>query len=170
MHDARVFSNSGIYKKGSNGTLFPENTAKEIGGVTVPLCIIADAAYPLLSWVMKPFPDSGRLTTERSHFSYRLSRARMVVENAFGRLKGKWRCLLKQNEAELDRMNSIVATCCVLHNICEIFHEEFDAQLIDESIVNIQPGTQEASAAVDVSTNTDSIREAFVQYCQDTTF
>ena len=60
----------------------------------VPALIIADAACPLLPWVMKPFPDNGNLPIQNSHFNYRLSRARMVVENAFGCLKGRWSCLL----------------------------------------------------------------------------
>ncbi len=55
VHDERVFSNSKIYRQTVEGNLFPTSKAKVINGVKVPLCIIADAAYPLLSWVMKPF-------------------------------------------------------------------------------------------------------------------
>jgi hypothetical protein len=36
---------------------------------------------------MKPFANTGILTSEQQHFNYRLSRAMIVVENAFGRLK-----------------------------------------------------------------------------------
>ena len=169
VHDARVFSNSKIFAKGMEGTLFPENKAIMINGVRVPLCIIADAAYPLLSWVMKPFPDNGKLSAEKSHFNYRLSRARMVVENAFGRLKGRWRCLLKQNEAVIERMNSVVATCCVLHNICEMFSEEFDPELLKETEDCIQPNVQgEANASNNAAKNSENIRKAFILYCQET--
>ncbi|XP_048590712.1 protein ANTAGONIST OF LIKE HETEROCHROMATIN PROTEIN 1-like [Nematostella vectensis] len=98
VHDARVFSNSSIFTKGQNKTLFPKEQFADIDGVKVPLFITADAAYPLLPWVMKPFSDNGSLGPEKMHFNYRLSRARILVENAFGRLKGRWRCLLKQNE------------------------------------------------------------------------
>ena len=37
---------------------------------------------------MKPFPDIDSLTRYQEHYNYRQSRARMAVENAFGRLKG----------------------------------------------------------------------------------
>ena len=43
VHDARVFANSELYKKGTQGTLFPD-WKKEISGVqvgvgTLPTCI-----------------------------------------------------------------------------------------------------------------------------------
>ncbi len=127
IHDARVFVNSLLFHKGSTGNLFSDaNTQKIQNDVSVSLGIIADAAYPLIRWVMKPFLDNGHFSPEKSHFNYRLSRARMVVENAFGRLKGRWGCFLKQNEVAITKMNSIVVTCCVLHNICEVFKETFN--------------------------------------------
>ena len=169
VHDARVFANSAIFKNGEASKLFPETKAKEINGVRIPVIIIADAAYPLLNWVQKPFPDHGNLSQEKLHFNYRLSRARMVVENAFGRLKGRWRCLLKQNEGNIDKMNNVVASCCILHNICEMFQEEFDPDLLQEIGSVAEPiqhvvTMQENSS----SRNGDAVRNALVQYCQDT--
>ena len=49
----------------------------------------------------------------------------MVVENAFGRLKGRWRCLLKRMDFMLENVPNIVATCVILHNICEMFGDHF---------------------------------------------
>ena len=57
--------------------------------------LIGDAAYPFLTWLMKAFRETPQTTAEAKHFNYRLSRARMVVENAFGRLKGRFRLLRK---------------------------------------------------------------------------
>ena len=169
VHDARVFANSTIFKKGEAGNLFPETRAKKINGVKIPVMIIADAAYPLLNWVQKPFPDHGTLSREKLHFNYRLSRARMVAENAFGRLKGRWRCLLKQNEGDIDKMNNVVAACCILHNMCEMFKEEFDPDLLQEVGLAVD---QINHAAIEQDNgplrNADEVRNALVQYCQDT--
>ena len=108
-------------RKACQFMLFLASKSKKINNVNISLVLVADAAYPLLPWVMKPYQEAGNLSVERLYFNYRISRARMVVENAFGRLKGRWRCLLKQNQAGKEEMNSAVATCCVLHNICKRF-------------------------------------------------
>ena len=60
---------------------------RNINGQDVPLMILGDPAYPLLPWLMKGFADNGRLTEDHINFNYRLSRARMVIEGSFGRLK-----------------------------------------------------------------------------------
>ena len=119
VHDARVFKNSDLYIKGQNGSLDP-TTDKIINGVKVPLVVLGDPAYPLLPWLMKPYTDNRRLTPAARTFNYRLSQARIVVENAFGRLKGRWRCLLKRNDAQLQHIPHVIAACVTLHNICEI--------------------------------------------------
>ena len=50
----------------------------------VPAVIIADAAYPLLPWLLKGYPMNEATKSQRL-FNYRLARARMTVENTFGR-------------------------------------------------------------------------------------
>ena len=87
VHDAHVLVNSSLYLKDSNGTLLRYWT--RISGVDVPLLILGDPAYPLLSWLMKPYLENASTTAKERNYNYRQSRARMVVENTFGRLKGQ---------------------------------------------------------------------------------
>ena len=89
VHDARVFKNSQLYLRASQETLLPANCCKVMNGVRVPLIILGDSAYPLSKWLMKPYSDNGHLSSSTKDFNYRLSRARIVIENAFGRLKGR---------------------------------------------------------------------------------
>ena len=85
---------------------------------------------------MKPYSDNGRLTTKQLRFNYRLSRARMVVECAFGRLKGRWRSLLKRNDTNVKFLPKYIAACCVLHNICEIHKDTFNDEWMVQQSAN----------------------------------
>jgi hypothetical protein len=89
----------------------------------VPLVVLGDPAYPLLPWLMKAYPNNGHLTRDQKRFNYRLSKARVVVEHSYGRLKGRWRCLLKRLDVDIGDVPELVTACCVLHNICEVHGE-----------------------------------------------
>ena len=91
-----------------------------INGVEIPLLILGDPAYPLFPWMMKPFADNGHLTADEHHYNYPQSRERMVVENTFGHLKGWWCLLLKRMDYfDIQHTTNAIASCVVLHNICE---------------------------------------------------
>lgn len=112
---------------GARGVQLLPQLTETFEGVDVPLVILGDAAYPLLPWLMKPFRET-RATQEQINFNYRLSQARMTVERAFGRLKGRWRCLLKQNETHITLVSQVISACCVLHNFCEAHNEEYNEE------------------------------------------
>ena len=54
----------------------------------------------------------------------------MPVENAFGRLKGHWRCLLKRMDCHLTNVPNVVASCVALHNMCKMFGDHCDNEWI----------------------------------------
>ncbi|KAJ8034389.1 Protein ALP1-like [Holothuria leucospilota] len=91
-------SDGGIYASSSLGQMLETDTLdvpgpKVLPGAphlgTVPHVIVADEAFPLKTYIMRPCPGR-HLGEERKFFNYRLSRARRIVENAFGILRTKW--------------------------------------------------------------------------------
>ncbi len=96
--------------------------------------MLGDSAYPLQTWLMKPFAHNGTLTQDQQRYNYRLSHARIVVENAFGRLKARWRRLLKKNDMSIQHIPTIICACCILHNVCEIHGDSFNEEWLQQLI------------------------------------
>nr|XP_055058042.1 uncharacterized protein LOC129442166 [Misgurnus anguillicaudatus] len=153
VHDARVFVNSGLYRKAQRGTLFPPIPSKRIEGVDIPLLILADPAYPLLSWIQKPYSDNGHLTDAQRHFNFKLSQSRMAVEMAFERLKRRWRSLAHRCEHTIKAICRVVLTCAVLHNFCEragetIPLEDNITETHQQDVDEVDPEAREEAQAI----------------------
>ena len=56
---------------------------------SVPYVCTGDDAFPLSSFMMKPYPERG-LTTEKRVFNYRLSRLWHISKNGFAFLANHW--------------------------------------------------------------------------------
>jgi len=131
--------------------------------------ILGDEAYPLLSYLMRPYPRR-QLTESRRLCNYRLSRGRRVVESAFGILAGKWRILKKPIEAFPDMADRIVKCICVLHNTVidrEGVQEASLLELQNQDSFNTNP--DEPERQVTRSNNRSNlrarrIRDAFTVY------
>uniref|UniRef100_A0A667Z7W3 DDE Tnp4 domain-containing protein n=1 Tax=Myripristis murdjan TaxID=586833 RepID=A0A667Z7W3_9TELE len=145
LHDARVLRLSTL----------------NIGAVTAGYYILGNSAYPLQKWLLKPFHDTGRLTAEQHMFNHKFSRAQVVVENAFGRLKGRWRCLLKRKDCDTQLVKSMVLTCCALHNLCEEHGESYEASWDAPDTAECEPV---AAAAQGVEEQGRDVRNALMQY------
>lgn len=64
---------------------------------------------------MKPFAHR-QMTKSQAVYNYRLSRARRIVENAFGIMSSRFRVLLSSINACPAKASTIVMACCYLHN------------------------------------------------------
>ena len=151
IHDARILRMSRLHWKVSQGDWL-KGPVKQIGPVEVGPLLVGDSAYPLSLWLMKPFKQTATLTEEQVHYNKALSQARVVVEQAYGILKGRWRNLLKSMEEHSSTASITIMACCVLHNICIDVGDptEIDPECDEDSDSVIIPDGHEQMGASDI--------------------
>ncbi len=82
----------------------------------MPYFIVGDDAFALRTSMMKPY-SRRNLDHDCRVFNYRCSRARRVVENAFGILANRFQCLLTCLNQHTQAIEQIVQACVCLHNM-----------------------------------------------------
>ena len=82
---------------------------------SVPHVIVGDEAFPLRCNLMRPYTGQ-ELDDSKRIFNYRLSRARRVVENAFGILTAKWRIYQRRIQLHPQNVDNVVKATCVMNN------------------------------------------------------
>ena len=120
-HDSMILQATQLWKDINESDAIPA-ISKKIGKVQVGPLVVADSAFSFSTWLMKPY-TSAILTPEERYFNFRLSRARMVTECAYGQLKGRFRVLYVKSECNEDTIKAITLACIVLHNICIEYDE-----------------------------------------------
>ena len=98
--DGGVFKNSDLYTALENKAL----------NIPSPKPIKNEKEY-----IQKPYSQVGLTTTKRI-FNYRLSRARRIVENAFGILSNRFRVFMTPVRLAPEKVETVVLACCSLHN------------------------------------------------------
>ncbi|XP_067629448.1 putative nuclease HARBI1 isoform X2 [Eurosta solidaginis] len=85
LHDSRILRRSSLYERatGDMESTFPFNSF-----------LLGDSAYGNSQWLISPFLDNGCLTPAQRQFNFIHSSTRIVVENAYGLLKTRFRRLL----------------------------------------------------------------------------
>lgn len=147
ISDGGVIKNTSFYKKLQEHELhLPSNKALPNTNKSLPYVFVADDAFPLEEHILKPYPGSHRKDSIERIFNYRLSRARRVVENAFGILSVVFRVLRKPMLLEPPKAAKVVLACIYLHNYLRrsrssrniytrqgIFDQEIDGKIVEGS-------------------------------------
>jgi len=122
LRDARVFSNSDVFKKIE--TEGPKRLFYE------KYHLLGDLAYTNISWLK----DYGNLTIRHIRkFNTKLSKTSVAIENTFGLLKGRWRRLLFIDTNNIKMASIIILATCVLHNFCLLNDDFLDTFIRDKN-------------------------------------
>ena len=114
--DGGVWAASALKFGIEDGSLnLPETSQLPSSNRTTPYVILADDAFLLKTYIKKPYSFRNQDDMQRI-FSYRLSRARRTVENAFGIIASRFRVLFSPMNLNPTKVEKIVLACTVLHN------------------------------------------------------
>ena len=115
--DAGIFNDCDLKDMFDSGQLnLPAAAPLVQGQRDVPYFMVGDEAFALKTWLMKPIPLRQQTRRQRL-YNYRISRARRVVENAFGILAERFRIFFTTIPLPPARVQQIVVACCCLHNL-----------------------------------------------------
>ena len=116
-HDARLLKSASIYSDIINGLVIPDRKMALWNFGEIPLVTIGDSTFPRFSWLIKSYNEYAT-DKQQKYFNKRLCGARVVTENAYGTLKGRWRILFKRTKCRLFNLRCIIMACIALHNLC----------------------------------------------------
>ena len=133
-------SDSGVFNNSVMGKMFLAGDLDIPGPVTLPgwedqepfpHCLVGDEAFPLGIHMMKPYPGrgTGQLEEDENTFNYRLSRARRIVENAFGILAMRWQVFTGVMQLNPENATLVVQATTCLHNYLTIPGDDGEATL-----------------------------------------
>jgi hypothetical protein len=114
VHDARMLRVSDVYQRWED--LLQGHT------------LLGDSAYigrMFRDFIESPVRDNGRLTEEERLSNTALSSGRVIIENAFGRLKCQFRRLRDLQNTRLDVCVMIILAACTLYNFMIIKKADF---------------------------------------------
>ena len=92
----------------------------------------------------------------------------MIIECAFGRLKGRFGALRRPMDINLDDVPCVIHACFILHNICELKNEKLHEETVQKPI-NIEKDSQPLGQNHRITNsiaeeNGKAIRNIFVKY------
>lgn len=165
--DSYTYRNCEMYKNIRQGDWLSQ-PPKLIEGVLVKPFIIADAAFALEATCLKCYNTVHPAHPHMHSFNYSLIRTMRVVEQAFGRLKGRWKILDGRCSLNDPVFASQVAVlCCALHNICERHQCTFEEGWLPDpsAYINTTPANLQTSTVIGSAAG---VRDAVAKYVHRT--
>jgi len=119
VHDGGQFKVSSLYKSLRTHDILQEPRLL-VGDVQCTPYLIRDLAYPICTYLQKNWKAPNDLKKKRLDKS--MNSRRVVIVQAFGMLKNRWR-ILKNFNSRVHRFVRITVACCWLHNYCEMMNQ-----------------------------------------------
>lgn len=160
--DSSNFRSSTLFQMLDSGRLnIPTERAIPGTNITTPFVLIGDGGYPLLDYLMKPFPERNSDDRKRI-YNYRLSRARRSVECAFGIMASKWRILQKAIETDVSTAIKVTKAVCILHNF--VMENEQPSTTQEENTENVSSTISSQESQHRYRNRAINTRNIFVHY------
>jgi DDE superfamily endonuclease len=126
--DAGCFHASDLKPMLESGRWFPPTHAKVVAGERMRPYLVADAAFPLMPYMLKHYPGIPAPGTKEHAYNVAHKRTRRIVENAFGRMKARFRVLPLAKMHDPIFMTLVISVCVGLHNVCERNNDPYERQ------------------------------------------
>jgi len=170
--DAGVFASSNLAHLLDTSSLqLPSARHLDNSAIKFPYVLVGDEAFPLSSYMMRPYPRSRNLSITQKIFNYRLSRARRSVECAFGILAARWRIFRRPIIAHVSTAKIAVQAATAIHNFVmkhelQLQPKERQYSILTANDRNIISTGFQDECNRNRSRNVDSIkiRDAFATY------
>lgn len=132
-------SDGGIFAHSAMGNRFEKKTLNVPSDTFLPgteaYVIVGDEAFALKPYLLRPYPGKCLDTDDKRIYNYRLSRARRVVENAFGILT-RFRIFNRRIQVKPQYADFIILATCVLHNFIKETDNNYTTNLKDNTNSN----------------------------------
>lgn len=114
--DGGVFNQTSFFKSLTKGDLpLPAPIPLTGREEPIPYFLVGDDAFALSNNLQKPYSKKSLSGLERI-FNYRLSRARRIIENAFGILAHRFGVFGRPIRLGPEKTKKVTIACCALHN------------------------------------------------------
>uniref|UniRef100_A0A182RWH6 DDE Tnp4 domain-containing protein n=1 Tax=Anopheles funestus TaxID=62324 RepID=A0A182RWH6_ANOFN len=147
ISDGGIFRNSRIHALFENNELnIPEPKELRVPyGIKVPYMLVADKAFAFTNYCIRPYGGYNIAGSLKRNFNYRHSRARQVVETAFGILSNMFRIFHTSINLQPDVVTTVVLAAIHLYNFIRKRnpHTNFTAQ---SDVVNDTHQTENSSS------------------------